>query len=59
MLIGLKNTRKQKTNKKKKKTTTKKQQQGNTQHESPRCENHKAIQNKSNTRTTALERSVA
>ena len=34
-------------------------EQGKTQHETPRSKNHKALQNKNNTKTTALERSVA
>ena len=34
-------------------------EQGESQHETPRIKHHKAIQNKNNTRTTALERSVS
>ena len=34
-------------------------EQGKTQYEVPHSINHKATQNKNNTRTTALERSVA
>ena len=34
-------------------------EQGKTQHETSRSKNHKVTQSKNNTRTTALERSVA
>ena len=33
-------------------------EEGKTQHETPSSKNHKAIQNKNNSRTTALKRSV-
>ena len=35
------------------------QRAGKTPHETPSSENYKTTQNKNNTRTTALERSVA